>query len=928
MRTAGSLWLAMLSAKSCRCSNRLLKEIGLHPWENGWDLLWHNSVVYWIVPLIPVRTSLGPLVYVGETDDMQRRCNEHVVRLCAIHGVTQQPFFDFIRGQNTDPQTIKASICEWLFIPIMLVPHESRKCTERNVIQRVGTLNPPRIYSLLQKKKSFKTSGVRIFEQQRPLKRLRKQNVEDYSHITNHHLAQRSWKADLQQIAAAVCGHSFRGSNLCAAKAWKLEPGQWIYVVNRVQNCEEGWRRRRGLEVLRRISRTRRMLPPPISIIQCHIPWIGSSAGMHIVIACFKKLLGHWRKNGTWVPILRHARIRFHWSRTPTLAQALSTARGLSKLICHQLPLTCDCSQRVARDGRWTGVTIDGNFHIASPQQMIPWPRDLSHLAHHPASITLPPRRSHVLASMRESLRCLQTRCRIDPTDAYIEDITGTAGQELLRLLHESAQHFPIKWIDITRARQFLQGFFVQYFDHNTSSIGAFCPVLVQRFGQQLLDFGPHGKGLDFEWFTQFSEISAIDDMSSISGIPEHLQPTRLSSTRRATWKLGTVKLLPKWKAPGLKWRLVIDKHATPRNGIHSIVCRGIDAALDNYPRHFWSDCRSVQDVVTLSICYNDLLRQEFPEGISHWTESADMCDCFHHLPITEACGIWSDITEYWQAKGVNYITVPRKRGTGTARLGKYDIPGYVSLSFHQIGCILSEFQKTNLVKLDRHIGRELRGAPMGDSLSGAILRLFKFQRESKRNLDRMNHVDTCNKTVYLHGTKVVIFDISFRDDLRLFCAWSRSSELCPAVVQSWATEQLERRYLTGSMKLETSDDKVFVGLSTRWVENCLVLSPKFTDSYHDSHTIKPWNSWAPEAQRKAVISGLLCRAFYQCNIAFARKSAFINAFRILLDAAYPLHEISKQARKWAKSWQPPCLELCAPSNMTDIDHALATVGE
>ena len=191
-----------------------------------------------------------------------------------------------------------------------------------------------------------------------------------------------------------------------------------------------------------------------------------------------------------------------------------------------------------------------------------------------------------------------------------------------------------------------------------------------------------------------------------------------------------------------------------------------------------------------------------------------------------------------------------------------------------------------------------------------------------------MNHVDTCNKTVYLHGTKVVIFDISFRDDLRLFCAWSRSSELCPAVVQSWATEQLERRYLTGSMKLDTSDDKVFVGLSTRWVENCLVLSPKFTDSYHDSHTIKPWNSWAPEAQRKAAISGLLCRAFYQCSIAFARKSAFINAFRILLDAAYPLHEISKQARKWAKSWQPPCLELCAPSNMTDIDHALATVGE
>ena len=284
---------------------------------------------------------------------------------------------------------------------------------------------------------------------------------------------------------------------------------------------------------------------------------------------------------------------------------------------------------------------------------------------------------------MRESLRCLQARCRIDPTDTYIEDITGIAGQELLRLLDKAALDFPIKWTDIAKARRFLQGFFVQYFDHNTSSIGAFCPVLVQRFGQKLLDFEPRGKGLDFQWFTHFSEFSAIDSMSSIDGLPDQLQPTRCSSVRRAAWKLGTVKLLPKWKAPGRKWRLIIDKHATPRNQIHSIACRGIGAALDHCPRHFWSDCRSVQDVITLSTSFNTLLGHEFPAGISHWTESADMCDCFHHLPTAEATDIWADVTRYWQTRGVNYITVPKKRGIGIARLGKYEIPEYLAMSHY-----------------------------------------------------------------------------------------------------------------------------------------------------------------------------------------------------------------------------------------------------
>ena len=296
MRTAGSLWLASLSVRSCRRSRKLLNEIGLHPREHGWDLLCHNSVVYWVVQFFPDYTPLGPLIYVGETDHMQRRTHEHVIRICATQGNTQQPFFDFVRGPDTCPQKIKASLCEWLFIPTLLVPNELRKCTERSVIQRIGTLNPSRVYFLLHRQRAFKRPGVALFERNRPLKRLRRAQQQSDLEADQCRKARKSWTSDLQQIAAAISGHNFPGSNVCANKAWRLEPGQWVYVANRVQNCEEGWRRRRGLEMLRRISKVRPNLPPPISIIHCRIPWVGSNKGMEIVISSIKKILHRWRK--------------------------------------------------------------------------------------------------------------------------------------------------------------------------------------------------------------------------------------------------------------------------------------------------------------------------------------------------------------------------------------------------------------------------------------------------------------------------------------------------------------------------------------------------------------------------------------------------------------------------------------------------------
>ena len=121
----------------------------------------------------------------------------------------------------------------------------------------------------------------------------------------------------------------------------------------------------------------------------------------------------------------------------------------------------------------------------------------------------------------------------------------------------------------------------------------------------------------------------------------------------------------------------------------------------------------------------------------------------------------------------MNSVTVPRRAGIGRARLGKYDLPGFCTISFEHIGIILSDFLTTNYVQLHGFVGREVKGARMGDALSGAILRLFKFSRERHPVPGIVAETDTCTKILRLSGQQALVPDVSFRDDLRLFCAWS-----------------------------------------------------------------------------------------------------------------------------------------------------------
>ena len=159
---------------------------------------------------------------------------------------------------------------------------------------------------------------------------------------------------------------------------------------------------------------------------------------------------------------------------------------------------------------------------------------------------------------------------------------------------------------------------------------------------------------------------------------------------------------------------------------------------------------------------------------------SEEMCDCFHHLPCPDLTLVLERLLTFWSERGVSRVSVPRSSGLGPDRLGTYDLPGWLNVELSDMSCTFCHFTETNFVEVRGMVGREFGGGPMGDALSGAALRLFKWWRESPfGGSDPTPIIRFCGshtQLIHLSGTNVLVLDVSFRNDVRQFCAWDSRS--------------------------------------------------------------------------------------------------------------------------------------------------------
>ena len=952
---AGSLWLMFLQARSTRRSQLLLDLIGRDPWLLGWEALWQTPCVYLVFPF-PVRTALhGLLFYVGETVCFRRRFLEHVLRLLDPAGFTQQPFYRYVRHGCESNEQLLAALCFLMMVPVRSAPADrgARLVIEKSLTRVVGNLNPPHVYSLppFTNPKKRRVRALRIFEGTRPVRRLRdratgKQSLraDPVSMTSSPQIVRKAWREGLLKTAAALAGHRFPHCDAASLAAWNLSPGAWAFVARRIDQYEEGWRRRRGLRLLKLISGRRPDLARPISLIQATIPWPGSENARRIICQGFRSLLRAWRRQGVFVPVLRHAKCNVSWAAGTTLAEALSTAASLEKLLVGGRAPSCSCSQLLLQDPTWTAVTCDGQEHIAASQGSVPWPDSLQHLARWPASITLAPRWEDIASSVRSAFRRLRNRCRIPPS-CRLADIEASQCTEHLWNVFQASQNgaVPVSWTDVASARTWLtsNNFLVSKFDHNTSCLAVICPRMAFLHACKLLDFGPcasEDANILWQEFGHGQQESILRTLAQVPGLPSELAPLSVSRVPKSTLGIGSTCVLPKWKAPGLKWRLIIRKHRTPCGALHSLVSRAIDVLLDNFPTHLWSDYLSMAAVMPLVADFN--MRSAAMGCDVGCTAAADMVDCFRHLPCDQAPVMWDSLAAFWSDKGISCVSVAAKQLACRGRLGFCEDPGWYPFRFDSIRTVLAHFSNTNFIALGPYLGREQVGAPQGDALSSAVLRLWKWHREFVCRTATHPAVlalpDSKCKLVHLISGNLLVLDVSYRDDLRMFLAWKSQSGLTREFVFSWAWQQFTARFCTGTMCLEESDPDFFTGLSTIWAGTSLCLRPRMPDPWAahcydelDNFPLKPWPAWAPAKQHYATLRGLLSRAWYFCSTRNARLDALWEIFvTLVFRACFPWPVVRSRSLAWAREWTPKGRCTPDPELLSDVTLALCRFEE
>ena len=930
LRVAGSVFLMWLQSRRTRRRLNLLRFIGRDPWESGWDRLWSEPCLYLVFPF-PLRVCKhGLAFYVGESICFSRRFREHLCRMVDVDGCTQQPFYQYVRQSCCNDSQLFAALSFLMLIPIHCASADKveRLSAERVLVGCLGALNPPHVYSLLVgvrgQTKGLK-QGLRIFGSQRKLCRLRASSLKKegpLNTVLRNRVKRRVWKDGLQLTSLALQGVKFNGCDAASLAAWNLSPGDWAYVAHQIDRCSEGWRRRRGLAVLQRIASRRRDLCFPFSQVSLSIPWVGTLKARKVMLRALQRLLHSWRNEGRWIPLRRHAKCCVTWSRSRKLRDVLSNSSRLNDWLSGKIHPSCVCHDMLSAEPTWPSVTVDGVEHIAASAGTVPWPEELQCLAKWPATLSLPPRWDDIAACVRSSFRSFRKRCKIRCTDSSTEAVIQECVAEAWSLFMNFAQDdFPISWKMVAQAKCWLGELFVSVFDHNLSTLAVMCPKLVFDQACKLLDFNQDNGCPDPNIIWHSADTSRVRDalqsMALLNGLSDRLQPRRLSNVPRSSWQVGTVAVLPKWKAPGLKWRLIINKHATPCCALHSLVSKALDILLEAFPTHAVSDFLSVHDMIGMVHDFNSF-SAEFGFDIGA-TAAADMKDCFRHLPCPDGVKMWQALADYWHDRHVFGVSVPSRFLKSKGVLGRCDDPGWTYCSFHDIGRVVEHFARTNFIFIDGFLGRELKGVPQGDALSSAFLRLWKWFREYHCGFATANLANCISlpnsrcKLIHLNGSNFLALDVSYRDDLRMFFTWRRGGKLTQSHLLSWSWVQFRNRFECGSMKLDDADPCVFVGLNCVWNDAQLALAPNLDDAFAgfsydriDWFPIMPWCSWMPPQQRVNAVRGLMCRVFYLSSNRTMRRDSMKEALMTLVfNAGFPSCFVRRHCLNWASRWVP-----------------------
>ena len=126
-------------------------------------------------------------------------------------------------------------------------------------------------------------------------------------------------------------------------------------------------------------------------------------------------------------------------------------------------------------------------------------------------------------------------------------------------------------------------------------------------------------------------------------------------------------------------------------------------------------------------------------------------------------------------------------------------------------------------------------------------------------------------------------------------------------------------------MLLEHSDPRIFTGLHVSWNGAAVSLRPCFPDDWPDAlygvpeaGSLKPWGSWGPPSEPRAVLLSLLSRVHLLSTDFDACQASFVDALTQCVSlAGFPLSFVRRHALAWGRRVLPPDQ---VPSLLTALD--------
>ena len=295
-------------------------------------------------------------------------------------------------------------------------------------------------------------------------------------------------------------------------------------------------------------------------------------------------LLRNLRLRGEFIPIHANTHVNLVWLPTKSLADLVCNAGASWQQILDPAFARCVCHNF---SHEWPRLDLGFGSHICAMQFEVPVPEHLAWITRLPATTRVMPDRAFVYASIRNSLCALVRRIRPQLDASWlIKQLASSLADDWLASLPSSSKDF----LTLTSCRQFARlrsNLWCQYLDHARTTLCFLCPALVHQGAVRTYSVHPSACATKYiEWLPFDSIQNTLDLCARIPGLDPHLQPHCISKVRPCKWQLGMAQLLPKWKAPGLKFRPVVSKCFEPTHDINSCCCRSIEFLIDAFLIH------------------------------------------------------------------------------------------------------------------------------------------------------------------------------------------------------------------------------------------------------------------------------------------------------------------------------------------------------